>query len=97
MLYFVEMIQDRAMPASESGYADRKERVCRSLEMLAKDPQIAGGVRAAGRSVAFIVETDSNESLDRKLQDIPLWDIVDRTVVSPLVPFDSRRAYNTST
>jgi hypothetical protein len=96
MLYLVEMAQDRPMPAQGGGYADLKDRVCRTLERLAASPKVTGGVRTGGRALVFIIDAEGNQDLDRQLQDLPLWDAADRTEVTPLISFDSRLNYNTS-
>ena len=50
---------------------------------------IGGGIPVGDRAVAFVIEADSNEHLDRILHDLPIWSMLKWSVI-PLEPFDAR-------
>lgn len=50
---------------------------------------LGGGVPISERSVIFIVEAESNETLDQMLRALPFWPILDWQV-TPLVSFEGR-------
>lgn len=96
MLFLVEMIQERSMPAAPAEYAELKDRVCRTLEQLAGMRNVHGGVVAGARALVFLIEEADGGALDAALQRLPLWDLVETTRVTPLVGFLARLQYNHS-
>ncbi|HEV8421351.1 MAG TPA: hypothetical protein VGR13_08360 [Actinomycetota bacterium] len=84
------------MPSEADEQSVLKERVCTTLEVLAGMEGIYGGVIAGGRKIVFIVDSESPETLDVWLQELPLWALVDRVGVVPLVSFRTRLQYNRS-
>ena len=50
---------------------------------------VGGGVPVGDRALAFIIEADSNDHLDRMLHDLPIWGMLNWSVI-PLEPFDAR-------
>ncbi len=50
---------------------------------------IGGGVPVGDRALAFVIEADSNDHLDRLLRDLPIWGMLKWSVI-PLEPFDAR-------
>lgn len=97
MLFLVEMIQTRPMPADAAEHDDLKARVCLTLERLARMPDVHGGVIAGARAVVFVIEEADVEALDATLQGLPLWSCVEATRVTPLVSFLARLGHNRST
>ena len=59
------------------------------VRMESEGKILGGGHPVGERSVAFIVEADSNEELDGLLQDLPGWGVV-KTKVTPLQRFENR-------
>ena len=82
MLYFVsaQLIENSI---SAEAFPQVFERVIRpSLESLAKmvdEKKLAGGVLAAQRAGAFIVEAQSNEEVDRIFGSLPFWGLLKLT------------------
>lgn len=96
MLFLVEMIQTRPMPADAAEHDALKARVCHTLERLASLRGVHGGVVAGARAVVFVLEEADTEALDATLQGLPLWSCVETTRVTPLVPFLARLGHNRS-
>jgi len=50
---------------------------------------VGGGIPVGDRAMAFVIEADSNEHLDRLLHDLPIWGML-KWSVTPLEPFQVR-------
>jgi hypothetical protein len=94
VLFLVEMRQRAAMPSEPQSGDELRDRVCGSLAALDTDSSVHGGVVAGCRAVVFVVEREDIEALDRWLQDLPLWTVVEDVRVTPLISFRARLAYN---
>ena len=59
------------------------------LEELENEGAIVGGVPVGERALAFIMEAESHDDIDRTLRSLPLWAALEWEV-TPLQDFDSR-------
>lgn len=73
----IEMLENIVIPAFEE------------LEDLESEGALVGGVPIGERALAFIVEAESHEDVDRTLRSMPIWNVLEWEV-TPLVDFESR-------
>ncbi len=59
------------------------------VDLMDKQVVLAGGAISGVKSVAFIVQAQSNDELNKMLMQLPLWDLMKTTVI-PLDSLSSR-------
>ena len=98
MKYLVigEFIDPGPMMAPQQAVQMGEGVVNPGLEILAKweaDKKIAGGMYVGDRKAVFIVEAESNDEVDKMIQNLPFWGIM-KWSVSPLQSFAARAEEN---
>ncbi|MEX0998521.1 MAG: muconolactone Delta-isomerase family protein [Thermodesulfobacteriota bacterium] len=73
----IEIIENVVLPAFEE------------LEELETEGSLVGGVPVGERSLAFIIEADSHDEVDRTLRSLPMWGAMEWEV-TPLQDFELR-------
>lgn len=73
----IDMLENIILPAFEE------------LEELETEGALVGGVPVGERALAFIVEAESHDDVDRTLRSLPLWNALEWEV-TPLQDFESR-------
>ncbi len=61
----------------------------KALAGMEREKKLVGGTMAGRRAFAIILEAPSNEEVEKWLQSLPFWGIVDWRV-TPLVSFQTR-------
>lgn len=93
MRYMVHATEGPKFASSQEMANALETTVLPSLDALADleadGTIIGGGVPVGDRALAFVIEADSNEHLDRLLHDMPIWGML-KWSVTPLEPFHAR-------
>jgi hypothetical protein len=93
MRYMVHTAEGPKFTSSQEMVNALESTVLPSLDTLvnleADGTIVGGGVPVGDRALAFIIEADSNDHLDRLLHDLPIWGMLKWSVI-PLEPFEAR-------
>ena len=73
----VEILENLVLPTFEE------------IEELESEGALVGGIPVGERALAFIIEADSHDDVDRILRSLPLWGAMEWEV-TPLQDFQSR-------
>lgn len=93
MRYMVHTTEGPKFSSSQELVNALETMVLPSLDTLANleadGTIIGGGIPVGDRAVAFVIEAESNDHLDRLLRDLPIWGML-KWSVTPLEPFEAR-------
>jgi len=93
MRYMVHATEGPKFASSQEMLNALETVVLPSLDALAdleaNGTIVGGGVPVGDRALAFVIEAESNDHLDRLLHDLPIWGMLKWSVM-PLEPFEAR-------